>query len=181
MALVVFLILAVLGFAQNTLQLDDQLHWDLHRPVQQLAQQLSCKMTRLLQDLEQTPEQNGMAREVMLLVASQHWCFWVSAFGAGALLLLLWLCWRTRKRSHKPEISCQHGNPGSQEDDDEEAEEDDDDDDYGGPGDLAGYVADHICWPALYMADKWRLVEDLVEELLSTCRRLSRKTFKPWL
>ncbi|KAK2517399.1 hypothetical protein Q9233_013142 [Columba guinea] len=178
MALVVFLILAVLDFVQNTLKMIDKLHC----VVQQLTHQLSHKMTQLLQDLVETLEQNGVAREVLLSVASQQWCFWVSAFGAGALLLLLWLCWRTRKRSHKPESSCQQGSPERQ-DEDEEAEEDDDDDDddYGGIGDLAGCVADHIWLPAPYMADKCRLVEDLVEELLSSCRRLSGKTFKPRL
>ena len=183
MAVIVFLTLAALGVVQNTLQPGEELHVATYRLVQHLAQQLSWKMTQLLQDIEQTQEQNGVARKVLLLATSQQWCFWASALGAGALLLLLWLCWRTRKRSHKPGGGCKQVSPGSQgEEEEEEVEEDgDDDDDSGDTGDLGRCVVDRIQWPVSYMADTCKLVEELVDELLSACQRLSGNNFKPRL
>ncbi|XP_054697313.1 inositol 1,4,5-trisphosphate receptor-interacting protein-like 1 [Grus americana] len=187
MAVIVFLALVVLGFIQNPLQLSEELHAAMHGLIQNLIQQLSLKVTQLLQDIEQTQEQSGVARKVLFLTTSQQFCFWASAVGATALILVLWLCWRTRKRSHKPGSSCQHSSPGGQDEEEEEQEEeiqeydDDGDDDSGDEYDLGRYAANSIQWPALYMADTCKLVEELVDDLLCACQRLSRNTFKPRL
>lgn len=127
MAVIVFLTLAVLGIVQNPLQLGDELDVATHSFMQQRAEQLSWKMTQLLQDIEQTQEQNGVAKEVLFLASLQQWWFWASALGTGALVLLLWLCWSTRKRSCKPKSSFKQDSPGSQgEEEEEEVEEDHD-------------------------------------------------------
>ncbi|XP_052672252.1 inositol 1,4,5-trisphosphate receptor-interacting protein-like 1 [Harpia harpyja] len=185
MAVIFFLAPAVLGIVQNTLRVREDLHVATHRLVQHLAQQLSWKMAQPLQDMEQTQEQNGVVGKVLLLATFQQWCFWASALGAGVLLLLLCLCWRTRKRSPEPGSTCKRGSPGGEGEEDEEDDDDDDDDDYdddsGDTGDLGTCVVDHTQWPVPYMADTCKLVEELVDELLSTCRRLSGNNFKPRL
>ncbi|KAM7127717.1 LOW QUALITY PROTEIN: inositol 1,4,5-trisphosphate receptor-interacting protein-like 1 [Ciconia maguari] len=168
MVIIVFLTLAA-GIVQNPLQLGDELDAATYRFMQQHAEQLNWKMTQLLQDIEQTQEQNGVAGEVRLLAAFQQWWFWSSALGDGALVLLL-LCWRTRKRSHKPESSCKQGIPGSQKEEEEVEEEDND---SGDTCDLHKFLANCIHWPVPYMADTCKLVEDLIDELLSACQRFS--------
>ncbi|XP_049685771.1 inositol 1,4,5-trisphosphate receptor-interacting protein-like 1 [Accipiter gentilis] len=189
MAVTAFLIPALLGIVQNILRLGEVLHVATHKLMQQLAQQLSWKMSQLLRDMEQTLEQIGVVRKVLLLATFQQWCFWASALGAGVVLLLLCLCWRTRKRSREPGSTCKQGSPGGEGEEEEEEEEegeveeddDDDDDDAGDTGDLGRCVVDHSQWPAPYMADTCKLVEELVDELLSACRRLSGNSFKPRL
>lgn len=170
------------------MQTGEELHAAMHRLVQHLAQQLSWKMTQLLQDLEQILDWNGVPGKVLLLAALQQWWFWATALGAGALLLLLCLCCRTRKRSRKTGTSCQHGRAGIPDEEDkfeeEEVEEedgDDDDDDSEDIWDLGRFVGHCIQWPVPYMADTCTLVEELVDELLSACQRLSGNSFKPRL
>ncbi|KAM6419788.1 LOW QUALITY PROTEIN: inositol 1,4,5-trisphosphate receptor-interacting protein-like 1 [Pluvialis apricaria] len=104
--------------------------------------------------------------------------FWASPLGAGALVLLLWLCWRTRKVSHKPESSCKQGRPGSQEEEEEEVEEDNDSSDT---CNLGKFLANCIQWSVPYMADTCKLVEGLVDKFLSACQSFSRSNFKPQL
>ncbi|KAM9388325.1 LOW QUALITY PROTEIN: uncharacterized protein LRP34_013535 [Phaethornis superciliosus] len=167
MAVIVFLTLGVLGTVQNPLELDDVLGAAMHKLMQQ-AELLSWKVMQLLQDVEQTQEQDKVARKVLQLSAFH----WASALGAGALVFLLWVCWRAKKRSCKPESRCKKGSH-SQKEEGEEVE----DHDSGDTCDLGKFLADHTQW--LYMTDIYKLVEDLVDELLSACQRFSGSNFKP--
>ncbi|KAM6140947.1 LOW QUALITY PROTEIN: inositol 1,4,5-trisphosphate receptor-interacting protein-like 1 [Pterocles gutturalis] len=178
MAVVVFLTISVLGIVQNPLQLVDELD-RMHSFIQHHVEQPSWKMTQLIEDIEQNQEKNEMAREALLLAVFQKLWFWTSALVAGALIMLLWLCWRTRKRSSKPESSCKHGSPRSQEKEEDEKEEEEDD--YGVICDTGKFLVNGIQWPVQYMADRLKLVEDLVDELFSACKRFSRSNFKPRL
>ncbi|XP_069628400.1 uncharacterized protein [Haliaeetus albicilla] len=183
MAVILFLVPALLGIVQSVLRLGEVLHVATHRLMLHLAQQLSWEIIQPLRDMEQI----GLVRKVLLLATFQQRCSWASALGAGVLLLLLLLClcWRTRKRSREPGSTCKQGSPGGEGEEEEEGEveedDDDDDDDSGDPGDLGRCVVDHTQWPAPYMADTCKLVEELVDELLSACRRLSGNSFKPRL
>ncbi|XP_009880401.1 PREDICTED: inositol 1,4,5-trisphosphate receptor-interacting protein-like 1 [Charadrius vociferus] len=156
--------IVALGIVHNALRTGEEPHTAMHRLVQHLAQQLSWKMTQLLQDLEQIQDQNWVAGKVLLLAAFQQW---------------------SRKRSCNMGIGCQRGRPGFQEEDDEvedeEVEDDDDDDDSGDTWDLGRCVGHCSQWPVPYMADTSMLVEELVEELLSACQRLSGNNFEPRL
>ncbi|KAM9282761.1 LOW QUALITY PROTEIN: inositol 1,4,5-trisphosphate receptor-interacting protein-like 1 [Cariama cristata] len=180
MAVIVFLTLAVLGIVQKPLQLDVELDVAINRLV-------AARRAAELWDLEQIQEQNRVTGEVLLLASFQQWWFWASALGAGALVLLLWLCWRTREGSCKSESSCKNSSPRSQEEEEEEKEEEEEeevaeeDDGSGDTCDLGQFLSDHIQWPVPYMADTCKLVEDLVNELLSTCQRFSGSNFKPQL
>ncbi|KAM6408397.1 inositol 1,4,5-trisphosphate receptor-interacting protein-like 1 [Rhynochetos jubatus] len=171
MAVNAFLTLAALGFVQNPQQMGKK-----------LALHLSRKVTQLLQDTEQSQERNGPAGKVLLLVTFQQWWLWASVLVAGALLLLLWLCRGPAKRSRQPERSWHPGSPGSQDEEEEEvADAEDGDEDSGDTGDLCRCVADHTQWPVPYRAGTCKVVEELVDELLSACQSLSRNSFKPRL
>ncbi|PKU45045.1 inositol -trisphosphate receptor-interacting 1 [Limosa lapponica baueri] len=168
----------------------------MNRLVQHLAQQLSWKMSQLLPDLEQAQDQNGVAGKVLLLPTFQQWFFWASALGAGALLLLLCLCWRTTKRSCDQGSICKQGSPRRHEEEEEEEEDnsddsdddsydaddsdsdsDSDDDDSGGPLGLHSCVAHQIQWPGPFKAEMCKVVEDLAEELFTACQIVSRRNF----
>jgi len=99
-------------------------------------------------------------------------------------MVLLGLCsWGCKPRS-----GCKHGSPGRQDDIDHDVEEegveeedDNDDDDCGDVWDLGRCVADRIQSPVSCRVDACKLVEELVDELLTACQRLSRRNFKPRL
>ncbi|KAM6341350.1 LOW QUALITY PROTEIN: inositol 1,4,5-trisphosphate receptor-interacting protein-like 1 [Podargus strigoides] len=73
MAIIVFLTLAMLGIVQKPLQLGGELNVAMHRFTQQCVEQLNWKMIQLLQDIEETQEQNRVAREDLLLAAFWQW------------------------------------------------------------------------------------------------------------
>ncbi|KAM6251276.1 inositol 1,4,5-trisphosphate receptor-interacting protein-like 1 [Porphyrio hochstetteri] len=105
-----------------------------------------------------------------------EWSFWTFTFCGGVLILLQ--RWKnTKTRSH------QQGSPRrqSKEWEDEEAEDDELDNDSDDACYLGRYEVDSIQWPVSPMDDTCKLVEELVDHLLTACRRLSRNTFKPWL
>ncbi|KAM6380156.1 inositol 1,4,5-trisphosphate receptor-interacting protein-like 1 [Pluvialis apricaria] len=151
-AVIVSLARVALGIVQNPLQTAEELHAAMHRLVQRLAQQLSWKMTQLLQGLQQTQDESRVSR----------------------------------KSSRKMGIRGQQGRPSIHDEEDEvdeeeKVEDDDDDDDFGDMWHLRGCVSHCTQWPVPYMADTCTMVEELGEELLSACRRLSGNDFKPRL
>lgn len=102
-----------------------------------------------------------MIKGALLFVALQQWQLWVIA---RLLLLLFQLLRFLRKRRCNPNSSNkQESSPGKEKDKDSEVEEGSD---SNGMCDLDRVWADSTQWPALYMVDKCRLVEELVDDLL---------------
>lgn len=102
--------------------------------------------------------------------------FWALA---GLLILLFWLWQFLRERKHKFDSSSkQESSQSKQRDTDREVEEVNNPDNK---RDLGRVCVDSIQWPALDMADKNHLVEELVDILLCACLGCSCHSFKPWL
>ncbi|XP_040422451.1 inositol 1,4,5-trisphosphate receptor-interacting protein-like 1 [Cygnus olor] len=176
MARLIFLALTVLGFAQELWLVDDHMDMDVHERMQQHTEQLSQGMAQLLQEMEQRrQEQSAVALGALLFTALQQWQLWASV---ELLVLLFGLCRWLRKRSCEPCRSRKQGSSTRKEKDNDDAEDSDSDDTW----DLGRVWADHTQWPAPYMADKCKVVEELVDELLGACRGLSGNClFKPRL
>nr|XP_047936804.1 inositol 1,4,5-trisphosphate receptor-interacting protein-like 1 [Anser cygnoides] len=150
---------------------------DVNERMQQHAEQLTEGMARLLHDMEErSQEQSGVALGALLFTALQQWQLWTFT---DLLVLLLGLCRWLRKRSRGPGSSSKQGSSTRKKKDKDGVEDDRDTD---ATWDLGRVWANHTQWPVLYMADKYKVMEELVEELLGACQRLSRKSlFKPQL
>ncbi|XP_047908570.2 inositol 1,4,5-trisphosphate receptor-interacting protein-like 1 [Anser cygnoides] len=169
MARLIFLALAVLGIVQKPWLVNDHLDADGHERVQQHAEQLIDGMARLLQEMEESSqEQSGVALGALLFTASKQWQLWALV---ELLVLIFGLCRWLRKRSREMGSSSEHGSSARDEEDNDDADEDSDADDS---WDLGRVWADSTQWPAPYMADKCKVVEELVDDLLGACRGLSR-------
>ncbi|XP_066857493.1 inositol 1,4,5-trisphosphate receptor-interacting protein-like 1 [Anser cygnoides] len=177
MARLIFLALAVLGIAQKPWFVDDHMDMDANERMQQHAEQLIEGMAQLLHEMEErSQEQSGVALGALLFTALQQWQLWTFT---DLLVLLLGLCQWLRKRSRGPGSSSKQGSSTRKKKDKDGVEDDSDTD---ATWDLGRVWAYHAQWPTPYMADKCKVVEELVDELLGACRRLSGKSlFKPWL
>ncbi|XP_047904134.2 inositol 1,4,5-trisphosphate receptor-interacting protein-like 1 [Anser cygnoides] len=177
MARLIFVALAVLGIAQKPWLVDDHTDVDMHERMQQHAEQLSQGMARLLQEMEQKrQEQSGVALGALLFTALQQWQLWTLA---DLLVLLFGLCRWLRKRSRELGSRSKQGSSTRKKEDDGDADQDGDSDDI---WELGKVWDDRTQWPAPYMADKCKMVEELVDELLGACRGLSMICpFKPQL
>ncbi|KAM6335814.1 inositol 1,4,5-trisphosphate receptor-interacting protein-like 1 [Podargus strigoides] len=92
--------------------------------MQQRAEELSQKMTWLLQELEQrTEEPSSFDWGALLFAASRQWQFWVIA---AVPALVFGLCWWVRKRSRKLEGSNEEESSSSSVEPEEEEEGNDD-------------------------------------------------------
>uniref|UniRef100_A0A8B9I9N7 Inositol 1,4,5-trisphosphate receptor-interacting protein-like 1 n=1 Tax=Anser brachyrhynchus TaxID=132585 RepID=A0A8B9I9N7_9AVES len=176
MARLIFLTLAVLGIAQKPWFVDDHMDMDANERMQQHAEQLIEGMAQLLHEMEErSQEQSWVALGALLFTALQQWQLWTFT---DLLVLLLGLCQWLRKRSRGPGSSSKQGSSTRKKEKDGVEDDSDTDDTW----DLGRVWADHAQWPTPYMADKCKVVEELVDELLGACRRLSGKSlFKPWL
>ncbi|XP_035188766.1 inositol 1,4,5-trisphosphate receptor-interacting protein-like 1 [Oxyura jamaicensis] len=177
MARLIFLALAVLGIVQKPWFMDDHVDDDGNEQMQQHAEQLIEGMAQLLQEMEErSQEQSGVALGALLFTALQQWQLWALV---ELLVLIFGLCRWLRKRSCETGSSSERSSSTRKEEDNEGTDEDSDSDDS---WDLGRVWADHTQWPAPYMADKCKVVEELVEELLGACRGLSRNClFNPRL
>lgn len=177
MARLIFLALAVLGIAQKPWLVNDHLDADGRETMQQSAEQLIGGMARLVQEMEErSQEQSGVALGALLFTALKQWQLWALV---ELLVLIFGLCRWLRKRSRETGSSSEHGSSTRKEEDDDDTDEDSDSDDS---WELGRAWADSTQWPAPYMADKCKVVEELVEELLGACRGLSRNClFNPRL
>ncbi|XP_059675920.1 inositol 1,4,5-trisphosphate receptor-interacting protein-like 1 [Gavia stellata] len=137
--------------------------------MQQCAEQLSQEMTRLLQELEQrSQEQSAFAWGALLFAALQQWQFWAVA---GVLVLLFGLCWWLRKGSRQPASSRKEGSSRKKAHNKEQAVK---------PS-VALHVGRVLSSRLLDLPESFVMVEELVDELLRICRKLSRNTFMPQL
>uniref|UniRef100_A0A8B9BJ06 Mab-21-like HhH/H2TH-like domain-containing protein n=1 Tax=Anser brachyrhynchus TaxID=132585 RepID=A0A8B9BJ06_9AVES len=134
-------------------------------------------MARLLQEMEERKrEQSGVALGDLLFTALKQWQLWTLV---DLLVLIFGLCHWLRRRRRGPGSSSKHGSSIRKEEDNDDADQDSDFDDT---WDLGRVWVDSTQWPAPYMADKCKVVEELVEELLGACQGLSRNClFNPWL
>ena len=177
MARLIFLTLAVLGVVQKPWFVDDRIEADLHNRMHLHAEQLSQGMAQLLHEMqERSQEQSRVALGALLFTALRQWQLWALL---ELLVLLFGLCRWLRKRSRETGSGSQNGSSAGKEEDENDADEDSDSDDT---WDLGRVWADSTQWPAPYLADKCKVVEELVEELLAACRGLCANCpFKPRL
>lgn len=161
-------LLSVLGIAQRPGLVADHMDVDAHERMQQREEQLRQEMARLQHHMEQRSQgQSRLVQGALLFAALQQWQLW--AF-ARLLILLFGLCWWLRRRSCEPGSGCKQRSFTRMRKEEEEEEVD-----------ISRVWADCLQWPAPYMTNNCKVVEELVDELLGACRRLSRNTFKPWL
>ncbi|KAK4822523.1 LOW QUALITY PROTEIN: hypothetical protein QYF61_015535 [Mycteria americana] len=169
MAAAKFLIQAVLSIIQYPQMVGDELDEATRERMQQRAEYLSQEMTRLLQELEQTSqEQSGVDWEALIFDALQQWQFWAIA-AVLVLLLLFGLWWWLRKRSCEPD-SCSDEGSSSNEEDKEEQEEK--------PSvalDTSSILPEHL----MDGPDSFLMVEEVVNEGRRICQELSRNTLMP--
>ncbi|XP_071881278.1 inositol 1,4,5-trisphosphate receptor-interacting protein-like 1 [Anas platyrhynchos] len=172
MARLIFLALAVLGVAQKPWLVNDPLDRDDCERMQQYAEQLIEGMARLVQEMEETNQQQiWVALGALLFSALKQWQFWALV---ELLVLVFGLCRWLRKRSCEPGSSnSEHGSSTREEENNDDGDDTDEDGDSDDSWDLGRVWADSTQWPAPCMADKCQMVEELVEELLGACRRLS--------
>ncbi|PKU43792.1 inositol -trisphosphate receptor-interacting 1 [Limosa lapponica baueri] len=128
--------------------------------VEQREASLREQVTQLLQGLEQAV----FAWAAPLLPALQQWHFWATA--AVLLLLLLGLCCWLRTRSRQPGSSSgkKEATTMDKADEEEESEEK-----------SRRISAQRL----LDLSESFAMVEELVDELLRICRKLSRNSFMP--
>ncbi|KAM6134154.1 inositol 1,4,5-trisphosphate receptor-interacting protein-like 1 [Phoenicopterus ruber ruber] len=169
----------VLSIIRKAHMVGDELDEATRERMQQRAEMLRREMTRLLQELEQqsqeqrsqeqrSQEQSGFAWGTLLFAALQQWQFWAVA---AVLVLLFGLCWWLRKRSREPASSSKEGSSRNKAHKEEPEVE---------PSvalDVGRILANRLLDPP----ESFMMVEELVEELLCSCRKLSRNSFKPRL
>ncbi|XP_032051081.1 inositol 1,4,5-trisphosphate receptor-interacting protein-like 1 [Aythya fuligula] len=175
MARLIFLALAVLGIAQKPWFVDDHVDVDENERMQQHAEQLIEGMAQLLHEMEErSEEQSGVALGALLFTALQQWQLWTFI---DLLVLLFGLCrWLRKWRLGLCSRSKQGISPRKKEKKDEDNTNTDD------TRDLGRVWADRTQWPAPYMADKCKVVEELVDKLPGACQRLSGESlFTPRL
>lgn len=172
MARLIFLTLAVLGIALKPWLVNDPLDRDDCERMQQYTEQLIEGMARLVQEMEEkNQQQSWVALGALLFTALKQWQFWALV---ELLVLVFGLCRWLRKRSCEPGSSnSEHGTSTREEENNNDSDDTDEDGDSDDSWDLGRVWADSTQWPAPHMADKCKMVEELVEELLGACRRLS--------
>ncbi|XP_071886844.1 uncharacterized protein [Anas platyrhynchos] len=177
MARLIFLALAVLGIAQKPWLLDDPMDADTQKRMREHEEQLRQGMARLLQEMEQRRlEQSRGVLGALLFSALQQWHLWALP---DLLVLLFGLCRWLKKRSREPGSRSKQGGSTSKKEDNGDADQDGD---SHSTWHLGRVWADCSQWPAPSMADKCKVVEELVDELLGACRGLCSKCpFKPQL
>ena len=160
---------AVKSIVQKAQMVGDELDEATRERMQQRAEHLSQEMTRLLQELEQRrQEQSGFAWGALLFAALQQWQFWAVA---GGLVLLFGLCWWLRKRSQQPASSSKEGSSRNKADKEEQDVKDS----------VALDVGRISAKRLLDLPQSFTMVEELMDELLPVCRKLSRNSFMPRL
>ncbi|KAM6068272.1 inositol 1,4,5-trisphosphate receptor-interacting protein-like 1 [Theristicus caerulescens] len=174
MATTNFLTWLVQSIILNLPMVGDELDEATRERMQQHAEQLSQEMARLLQELEQKSqeqrieEQSGFSWGALLFAALQQWQFWAIV---GVLVLLFGLCWWLRKRSRQPASSSKQGSSGKKADKEEQEEK---------PS-VALAVGRIAAKRLLDPPQSFTMLEELVDELLRICRKLSRNSFMPRL
>ncbi|XP_075357786.1 LOW QUALITY PROTEIN: uncharacterized protein LOC142409913 [Mycteria americana] len=164
-----FIIRVMLRIIQYPQMVGYELDEATRERVQQRARHLRQAMTRLLQELEpRSQEQSSFAWGTLLFAALQHWQFWAVA---GVLVLLFGLWWWLRKRSREPASSSKEGSSSNKVHKEEQGEK------HGVALDMGGILAK----PLLDQLEPFPMVEEMVDELLRICRKLSRNTFMPRL
>ncbi|KAK2527536.1 hypothetical protein Q9966_010310 [Columba livia] len=115
-------------------------------------------------------EKSVSAWASLFLAALQHWQFWAVA---GGLVLLFGLCWWLRKRSHQTasKQTASSSEDNSRLDVDKKEEEED--------LSIALNVGRISAQRLLDVPESFTMVAELVDELLRTCRKLSRNAFVP--
>ena len=146
--------------AQSIIQLPQRVGSELddskHEHVQQLMEQLSLETTRLLQELER----GAFAWGALLFAALQQWQFWAIA---GVMVLLFRLCCWLRKRSRQPPSRSKKDTLRDEADKEE-------------PEEIPSVALD-LRWISatrlLDLSESFTMVEELVDELLRICQKLS--------
>ncbi|XP_065539237.1 inositol 1,4,5-trisphosphate receptor-interacting protein-like 1 [Lathamus discolor] len=161
----------------NVRVVSDELDEAARDRMEHRAKQLSRKMARLLQDLEQksqeqrSKEQTPVAWRALPFAALQHWQFW--AIAGILLLLILGLCWYLRKRSHEDGSSSEEDSSSSSSRQEEErAEQNEEEEDSEYANDLARHFEEHIQWPNQNLFAKRESVLDLVNAFMRVARLL---------
>ncbi|XP_029862226.1 inositol 1,4,5-trisphosphate receptor-interacting protein-like 1 [Aquila chrysaetos chrysaetos] len=176
MAVIQFFTLLVQSILWNAQMVGDELDEATRERMQQREEYLSWEMTRLLQELEQgtqelaqrTQEQSGFAWGALLFAALWQWQFWAVA---GVLLLLFALCCRLRKRSHQPASSSKEASCRKKADKEEQKVK----------SSVAVDVGRISVKRLLDLPESFMMVDEMVDELLRICRKLSRNSFMPRL
>ncbi|KAI6075096.1 Inositol 1,4,5-trisphosphate receptor-interacting protein-like 1 [Aix galericulata] len=129
-------------------------------------------MMQLLLEMEQRDQEHSWAHVgALLLSVLQHWQFWALT---RERVLFFVLCRMFMK------LCCELGNrnkkgiSGSKEDDDTEK-------DPNGILDAHRFVSGYLQWPVRSLEETYKLMEELVDKLLSVCQILSRNKFMPQL
>ncbi|XP_074442901.1 inositol 1,4,5-trisphosphate receptor-interacting protein-like 1 [Larus michahellis] len=150
--------------AQSIIQLPQRVGSELddskHEHVQQLMEQLSLETTRLLQELER----GAFAWGALLFAALRQWQFWAIA---GVMVLLFRLCCWLRKRSQQPKKDTLR----------DEADKEEPEEIPSVALDLRWILATRL----LDLSESFTMVEELVDELLRICQKLSWDSFVPRL
>nr|XP_009939008.1 PREDICTED: inositol 1,4,5-trisphosphate receptor-interacting protein-like 1 [Opisthocomus hoazin] len=169
------------GLFHQALVVGESLDEATHERMQHRDRYLSRKMIQMLQELQQQEqriqlrriqalqmiqEQSGFAWGALLCAALQQWQFWVIA---AVLVLLCGLYWWLRRRSRQASSSKHSGSRSL-----EEEEEKD-------PFHRDRWVDNYTPWQLLNRKTACRVVEDLANELLRVCQKLSNKDFMPRL
>ncbi|KAK2527532.1 hypothetical protein Q9966_010306 [Columba livia] len=134
-----------------------------YREIEQRDQELRDQELR-------KQEKSVSAWASLFLAALQHWQFWAVA---GGLVLLFGLCWWLRKRSHQTasKQTASSSEDNSKLDVDKKEEEED--------LSIALNVGRISAQRLLDVPESFTMVAELVDELLRTCRKLSRNAFVP--
>ncbi|XP_074005682.1 inositol 1,4,5-trisphosphate receptor-interacting protein-like 1 [Numenius arquata] len=134
--------------------------------MEQREMSLREQVTQLLQGLEQA----AFAWAAPLVPAMQQWHLWATA---AVVLLLLGLCCWLRTRSRQPGSSSKkEGTTMDNVEEEEESEE---------KPRAALHGRRISAWRLLDLSESFTMVEELVDELLQICRKLSRNSFMPEL
>ncbi|XP_064316045.1 inositol 1,4,5-trisphosphate receptor-interacting protein-like 1 [Phalacrocorax carbo] len=179
MAATEFLIRVLLGTIWYPQKVGDELDEATRERMQQRAQLLSLEMSRLLQELKQSSqrqrsqvqtsqEPSVMTWGALLFAALQQRQFWAIA---GVLVLLFGLWWWLSRRSHETDRCSKKGSCRKKGHRQEQE---------GKPSvalDMGRILAERL----LDVPESFVMVEELVDELLRTCRRLCRNSFMPRL
>ncbi|XP_064316092.1 inositol 1,4,5-trisphosphate receptor-interacting protein-like 1 [Phalacrocorax carbo] len=179
MAATEFLIRVLLGTIWYPQKVGDELDEATRERMQQRAQLLSLEMSRLLQELKQSSqrqrsqvqtsqEPSVMTWGALLFAALQQRQFWAIA---GVLVLLFGLWWWLSRRSHETDTCSKKGSCRKKGHRQEQE---------GKPSvalDMGRILAERL----LDVPESFVMVEELVDELLRTCRRLCRNSFMPRL
>ncbi|KAM6074485.1 inositol 1,4,5-trisphosphate receptor-interacting protein-like 1 [Chlamydotis macqueenii] len=181
MAATKFLIVLVTGIIQHLHLVREELDEATWERMQQHAEQLSQEMARMLQEVEQsmqeqgTQEQDGLARVALLFGALLPWHLWAIT---GVLLLVFMLCCWIRKRSREVDHS---GKVESSSCNTEQEEVESNGEDLDDENDIPRIFAKPTQWSVPNLAYRNWVVEVLVGDLLRVFQEHFSNRFFPVL